>query len=46
MVTEAVTKFKQLSQLVPHLVPIEKELVRRMLEIFKPEMAMVIDSGN
>ena len=45
-VTEAVIKFNQLARLCPHLVPIEKERVRRMTEIFKPEMAMVINSGN
>ena len=45
-VTEAVTKFNQLARLCPHLVPTEKERVRRMMEMFKPELAMAIDSGN
>ena len=44
-VTEAVTKFNQLARLCPLLVPIEEERVRRMMEMFKPELAMAIDSG-
>ena len=44
--TEAVTKFNQLARLCPHLVPTEEERVRRMMEIFKPELSMAIDSGN
>ena len=45
-VTEAVTKFNQLARLCLHLVPTEEERVRRMMEMFKPELAMAIDSGN
>ena len=46
MVTEAITKFNQLARLYPHVVPTEKERVRIMMEIFKPEMTMIIDTGN
>ncbi|KAL5540684.1 hypothetical protein UlMin_043336 [Ulmus minor] len=45
-VTEAVRKFDQLAQLCPYLVPTEEERVRRMLEMFRPELAVVIDSGD
>ena len=45
-VTEAVVKFNQLARLCPHLVPTEEERVRWMMEMFKPELAMAIDSGN
>ena len=44
-VTEAVTKFNQLARLCPHLVPIEEEKVRIMMEKFKPELAIAVDSG-
>ena len=45
-VTEAVTKFNQLARLCPCLVPTEEERVRRKMEMFKPELAMAIDSGS
>ncbi|KAL5570666.1 hypothetical protein UlMin_027241 [Ulmus minor] len=45
-VTEAVRKFDQLARLCPYLVPAEEERVRRMLEMFRPELAVVIDSGD
>ncbi|KAL5554966.1 hypothetical protein UlMin_037202 [Ulmus minor] len=45
-VTEAVRKFDQLARLCPYLVPTEEERVRRMLEMFRPELAVVIDSGD
>ncbi|GMN25168.1 hypothetical protein TIFTF001_047705 [Ficus carica] len=45
-VTEAVRKFDQLARLCPHLVPTEDERVRRMLDMFRPEIAVVIDSGE
>ncbi|KAL5578237.1 hypothetical protein UlMin_019936 [Ulmus minor] len=46
LVTEAVRKFDQLARLCPYLVPTEEERVRRMLEMFRPELAVVIDSGD
>ncbi|GMN36082.1 hypothetical protein TIFTF001_042369 [Ficus carica] len=45
-VTVAVRKFDQLARLCPHLVPTEDERVRRMLDMFPPEIAIVIDSGE
>ncbi|KAL5560440.1 hypothetical protein UlMin_036651 [Ulmus minor] len=45
-VTEAVHKFDQVTRLCPYLVPTEEERVRRMLEMFRPELAVVIDSGD
>ena len=45
-VTEAVAKFNQLARLCPHLVPTEEERVKRMMEMFKPEVSMAIDSRN
>ncbi|KAL5549569.1 hypothetical protein UlMin_004800 [Ulmus minor] len=45
-VTEVVRKFDQLARLCPYLVPTEEERVRRMLEMFRPELAVVIDSGD
>ena len=45
-VTEAVTKFNKLARLCPYLMPTEVERVRKMMEIFKSELAMAIDSGN
>ncbi|KAL5564975.1 hypothetical protein UlMin_028139 [Ulmus minor] len=39
-VTEAVRKFDQLARLCPYLVPTEEERVRRILEMFRPELAM------
>ena len=44
-VSEAVTKFNQLTKLCPRLVPTEEERVRRMMEMFRPELALAIDSG-
>ena len=45
-VTEAVRKFNQLARLCPHLVPTESERVRRMMGMFRPELALAIDSGS
>ncbi|GMN48353.1 hypothetical protein TIFTF001_017529 [Ficus carica] len=45
-VIEAVRKFDQLARLCPHLVLTEDERVRRMLDMFHPEIAVVIDSGE
>ncbi|GMN64787.1 hypothetical protein TIFTF001_033878 [Ficus carica] len=45
-VTEVVRKFDQLARLCPHLVPTEDERVRRMLDMFHPEIAVIIDSGE
>ena len=44
--TKAISKFNQLARLCPHLVPTEAERVRRMMGMFRPELALVIDSGS
>ena len=44
--TEAVTKFNQLARICHHLMPSEEERVRRMMEMFKSELVMAIDSRN
>ena len=46
MVTEAVVKYNQLTQLCPHLVPTKEVRVRQMMEIFKSELVMAIENGN
>ena len=45
-VTEAITKFNQLARMCPRLVPTEEERFRRMMEMFRPELAMAVDSGS
>ena len=45
-VAEAVTKFTQLARLCPRLVPTKEERVRRMMKMFKPELAMAIGSSS
>ena len=46
MVVEAVRKFEQLSHLCPFLVNMEKERLRRMMDIFWPDIVLAIESGN
>ena len=43
---EAVTNFNQLARLCPRLVPTEEERVRRMMEMFKPELIMAVNNGS
>ena len=45
-VMEACRKFDRLARLCPQLVPTEMERVRRMLVMFRPEIATVVDSGE
>ena len=45
-VTEACQKFDRLARLCPYLVPTEGERVRRMIRMFRPEIAVVVDSGD
>ena len=45
-ITEAVTKFNKLARLCSHLVPIEEENMRILMEKFKPELAMAVDSDS
>ena len=45
-VVEAVSKFEKLSYLCPFLVKTEKEMLRRMMDMFRPEIALAIESGG
>ena len=45
-VMEACHKFNRLVRLCPQQVPTEIERVRRMLVMFHPEIATVVDSGE
>ncbi|GMN65959.1 hypothetical protein TIFTF001_035023 [Ficus carica] len=44
--TEAVKRFNQLSRLCPHMVPNEKERLRRMIKMLRPEIAVIVNSGT
>ena len=44
-VTEAVKKFERLAKLCPYLVPIEEQRIKRMLEMFQPDIALATESG-
>ncbi|GMN21387.1 hypothetical protein TIFTF001_048870 [Ficus carica] len=45
-VLEAVNKFEQLARLCPELVPNEKEKVRRMMKMFRTDIAKQISAGS
>ncbi|GMN23203.1 hypothetical protein TIFTF001_043652 [Ficus carica] len=44
-VVEAVKKFEQLARLCPHLISSERDKVRRMMRMFRSDLAVVISSG-
>ncbi|GMN19638.1 hypothetical protein TIFTF001_045216 [Ficus carica] len=44
-VAEAVKKFEQLARLCPHLISSKKDKVRRMMRMFRLDLAVVISSG-
>ncbi|GMN65863.1 hypothetical protein TIFTF001_034929 [Ficus carica] len=44
-VAEAVKKFEQLARLYPHLISFERDKVRRMMRMFRSDLAVVISSG-
>ena len=44
-VAEAVKKFEQLARLYPHLISSERDKVRKMMRMFRPDLAVVISSG-
>ncbi|GMN32856.1 hypothetical protein TIFTF001_044725 [Ficus carica] len=44
-VAEAVKKFEQLGRLCPHLISSERDKVRRMMRMFRSDLAVVISSG-
>ncbi|KAL5583519.1 hypothetical protein UlMin_015961 [Ulmus minor] len=43
-VTEAVRKFEQLARLCPYLIPTEEQRTRRMLDMFRPEISLALES--
>ncbi|KAL5553908.1 hypothetical protein UlMin_041309 [Ulmus minor] len=45
-VVEAVAKFEELARFCPILIPDEKERIRRMILMFRPEIARFIEAGN
>ncbi len=45
-VIDAVQKFKQLARLCPHMVTTEREEVRRMMKMFRTDLAVVISGGG
>ncbi|GMN65426.1 hypothetical protein TIFTF001_034499 [Ficus carica] len=42
---EAVQKFEQLARLCPHLISSERDKVRKMMKMFRSDLAVVINSG-
>ncbi|GMN26876.1 hypothetical protein TIFTF001_046097 [Ficus carica] len=44
-VAEAVKKFEQLARLCPHLISSERDKVRRMMRMFRSDLAVVISNG-
>ncbi|GMN26236.1 hypothetical protein TIFTF001_040822 [Ficus carica] len=44
-VTEAVQKLEQLARLCPHLFSSERDKVRKMMKMFRSDLAVVINSG-
>ncbi|GMN63716.1 hypothetical protein TIFTF001_032783 [Ficus carica] len=46
IVIEAVKKFKQLARLCPELVPNETEKVRRMMKMFRTDIAKQVSAGS
>ncbi|KAL5555306.1 hypothetical protein UlMin_037542 [Ulmus minor] len=45
-VAEAVQKFEQLARLCPYLIPTEEQRTRRMLDMFRPEISLALESGG
>ena len=45
-VVEAVRKFEQLSRLCPFLVNTEEQRLRRIMDMFCPDIALSIESGG
>ncbi|GMN20944.1 hypothetical protein TIFTF001_047200 [Ficus carica] len=44
-VAEAVKNFEQLARLCPHLISSERDKIRRMMRMFRSDLAVVISSG-
>ncbi|KAL5545301.1 hypothetical protein UlMin_009085 [Ulmus minor] len=45
-VAVTVKKFEQLARLCPYLVPTEEQRVKCMLEVFRPDISLAIESGG
>ena len=45
-ISKAMDKFNRLARLCPDMVKTEEDRVRRMMEMFRPELALNIDSGS
>ncbi|KAL5559193.1 hypothetical protein UlMin_035404 [Ulmus minor] len=45
-VAATVKKFEQLARLCPYLVPTEEQRVKRMLEVFRPDISLAIESSG
>ncbi|KAL5541785.1 hypothetical protein UlMin_009495 [Ulmus minor] len=45
-VIEAVNKFEQLSRVCPHMLRTEEDRPKRMMDMFKPDIALAIESGG
>ncbi|KAL5544520.1 hypothetical protein UlMin_008304 [Ulmus minor] len=45
-VAEAVRKFERLAKLGPYLVPTEEQRVKRMLEMFRPDISLSVEGGG
>ena len=43
-ITEAVKKFEQLVKLCPYLVPTKEQRTKKTLEMFRPNIALAIES--
>ncbi|KAL5583142.1 hypothetical protein UlMin_015584 [Ulmus minor] len=43
---EAVNKFEQLSRLCPFMVRTEEDRLKRMMDMFRPDIALAIESGR
>ena len=45
-VAEAVRKFERLAKLCLYLVPMEEQWVKRMLEMFRPDISLSVEGGG
>ncbi|KAL5575284.1 hypothetical protein UlMin_016983 [Ulmus minor] len=45
-IAEAVRKFERLAKLCPYLVPTEEQRVKRMLEMFRPDISLSVEGGS
>ena len=45
-VAEVMRKFEQLAKLYPYLVPTEEQWVKRILEMFRPDISLSVEGGG